>query len=155
MSVGASTMYLAWGANIALPTIGDQEKAERRSEGAKVVTTSYVNGPGFRVDETNMVSFGVFVTVKDVAAHLLFKVEHSYDGVNWAPQSAGLALAAVGVAPDQEAQSEILPFVKKWLIPTLAADQQIFFNYEQRAGFTRIAVKCDAGVPEIFIQAGV
>lgn len=155
MATGSGTMYLAWGANIDLPSLSDQLKAERRSEAAKAVTTSYVAGPGFKIEETDLVSFGVEVEAKNATATLFFKVQHSYDRITWMDQTAGLAITATGAAPDQEAESEILPFVKKWEIPTAADDQKVFFNYEQRALFTRILVRGDAAGATIRIQAGV
>ena len=162
MSKGTATQYLAWGKNIDMTGITEEEKAEKRTVDTitggvreKIVTTAYVAGPYFRVEETDLVSFGVFVADKSTATTLQFIVEHSYDGENWAPQSAGKALALVGIAPADVLQSELKPFEKLWTIPAVAADQSIFFNYEQRAVFTRIKVKTDAGAPKIFIQAGV
>lgn len=151
MSRGNTVMYNAWGAVIDNGAIPANLKSEHRDNLPKSITSAYVSGPRIRIEETDLVSFLINVVTKSTLTTLYAKVQLSFDGDTWRDMSAGLALTAVGVSPNQEIESEVLPLIRKFVI---SADADGFFmNYELRAVYCRLLLKGNATVAASRVEA--
>lgn len=155
MSRGNTVMYIAWSDVIDDTSVPEKLKAEARSSGGKSLTNAWVEGPRVRIEETDLVSFQVQVLTKSTLVTLFAKVQLSFDGINWFDMSAGTAPSVVGVAPNQQLESEVLPLVRKFTIPS--DDSGFHMNYELRATFCRLLLKGDATVAgsSVIARAGI
>jgi hypothetical protein len=99
------------------------------------------------------VSFQVNIVNKGPLTNLWALVELSFDGETWRPMTAGTALTVTGSAPNQELQSEVLPLIRKFVIPEDGSG--FHMNYELRATYARLLLKGDVGGGLVKAFAGI